>query len=97
MKQFEIYRNIRKKAVIFGLPISSFALMMICVVASLLVIIFSFSFWIIIGASFFNCVLYLILIRITKKTQLLPISGRFPELISNRKYSGFNYEQDQSI
>ena len=94
MKQFETYRNIRKGAVIFGLPISSFALMMICVVASLLVIIFSFSLWIIIGAFIFNCVLYVVLIRITASSQLFQMSATFPDLISNRKNSGFNYEQD---
>jgi len=94
MKQFEVYRNIRKGAVIFGLPISSFALMMICVVASLLVIIFSFSFWIIIGALIFNCILYLVLIRITRTSQLFQVSVIFPEIISNRRNSNLNYEQD---
>ncbi|NJW52708.1 hypothetical protein HC175_07220 [Salinimicrobium sp. CDJ15-91] len=92
MKQFEVYRNIRKGAVIFGLPISSFALMMICVVASLLVIIFSFSFWIIIGALIFNCIFYLVLIKITRTSQLFQVSVRFPEIISNRRNSNFNYE-----
>jgi len=94
MKQFEVYRNIRKGAVIFGLPISSFALMMICVIASLLVIIFSFSFWIIIGALIFNCILYLVLIRITRTSQLFQVSVIFPEIISNRRNSNLNYEQD---
>ncbi|MCX2838419.1 MULTISPECIES: hypothetical protein [Salinimicrobium] len=94
MKQFEVYRNIRKGAVIFGLPISSFALMMICVVASLLVIIFSFSFWIIISALILNCILYLVLIRITRTSQLFQVSVKFPEIISNRRNSNFNYEQD---
>ncbi|UJH91925.1 hypothetical protein LZ575_04585 [Antarcticibacterium sp. 1MA-6-2] len=94
MKQFEVYRNIRKGAVIFGLPISSFALMMICVIASLLVIIFSFSFWIIIGALIFNCILYLVLIRITRTSQLFQVSVKFPEIISNRRNSNLNYEQD---
>lgn len=94
MKQFEVYRNIRKGAVIFGLPISSFALMMICVVASLLVIIFSFSLWIIIGASVFNCILYLVLIRITRTLQLFQVSVKFPDIISNRRNSNLKYEQD---
>jgi len=44
MKKFEVYKNIRKRAVIFGLPISLFALMMVSILVSLLVIIFSFSF-----------------------------------------------------
>ena len=94
MKQYEVYRNIRKGAVIFGLPISSFALMMICVIASLLVIIFSFSFWIIIGALIFNCILYIVLIEITRTSQLIQVSVNFPDIISNRKNSGLNYGQD---
>ncbi|MCX2838395.1 hypothetical protein OQ279_09540 [Salinimicrobium sp. MT39] len=94
MKQFEVYRNIRKGAVIFGLPISSFALMMICVVASLLIIIFSFSLWIIIGAFIFNSILYVVLIRITRKSQLFLVSVKFPDIISNKRKSNLNYEQD---
>jgi Flp pilus assembly protein TadB len=68
--------------------------MMICVVASLLVIIFSFSFWIIISALILNCILYLVLIRITRTSQLFQVSVKFPEIISNRRNSNFNYEQD---
>ena len=44
MKRYDVYRNMRKRAVIFGLPISLFALMMVSILASLLIIIFSFSF-----------------------------------------------------
>jgi len=33
MKKFEIYKNIRKRAVIMGLPIALFALMMTAVIA----------------------------------------------------------------
>ena len=94
MKQFETYRNIRKGAVIFGLPISSFALMMVCIVASLLVIIFSFSFWIIIGVLIFNCTLYLVLLRLTRTPLFLPVPAVFPEIISNKRNSGFDYEKD---
>ena len=81
MKQYEIYRNIRKRAVIFGLPISLFALMMISVVASLLVIIFSFSFGIIIGVIVLNMGLYIALIRVTNNPQLFHFSKPFPQKI----------------
>lgn len=94
MKQYETYRNIRKRAVIFGLPISLFALMMISVVASLLVIIFSFSFGIIIGAFILNIGLYIALIRITNKPQLFHFSKPFPQIISNKKPTLINYEED---
>ncbi|MBA6153832.1 hypothetical protein [Gelidibacter maritimus] len=94
MKTFEVYRNIRKQAVIFGLPISLFALMMVAILASLLVIIFSFSFGIIIGVLIFNAALYVALIRITNHPQLFQITKVFPKIISNKKNIGFNYEQD---
>lgn len=94
MKKFEIYKNIRKKAVIFGLPISLFALMMLSILGSLMVIIFSFSFVMIIGILIFNAVLYIVLTRITNNPQLFQMTNAFPKIISNKKNSGFNYEQD---
>ncbi|MCK0124531.1 hypothetical protein MWU76_08965 [Gelidibacter sp. F2691] len=94
MKTFEIYKNIRKSAVIFGLPISLFALMAVAVLVSLLIIIFSFSFAIIIGILVFNAVLYITLIRITNNPQLFQMAKAFPRIISNKRNSGFDYEQD---
>jgi hypothetical protein len=94
MKQYEPYRNMRKKAVIFGLPLSLFALMMISIVASLLVIIFSFSFGIIIGVIVLNMGLYIALIRVTNNPQLFHFSKPFPQIISNKKPTLFNYEED---
>lgn len=94
MKKFEVYKNIRKQAVIFGLPISLFAVMMICIVASLLVIIFSFSFVIIIGILIFNSALYIALTRITNNPQIFQTTKVFPKIISNKRNSGFEYGQD---
>lgn len=94
MKRFEVYKNIRKRAVIFGLPISLFALMMVAILASLLVIIFSFSFGIIIGLLIFNAGLYISLTRINQNPQLFQMAKAFPRIISNKQNSGFNYEQD---
>lgn len=94
MKRFEVYKNIRKRAVIFGLPISLFALMMISVIASLLVIIFSFSFGIIIGVMVFNAALYTALTRMANNPQLLQTAKVFPQIISNKRNSGFGYEED---
>ncbi|MBJ7881931.1 hypothetical protein [Gelidibacter salicanalis] len=94
MKTFEIYKNIRKRAVIFGLPISLFALMMVSILASLLVIIFSFSFGMIIGILIFNAALYITLIRITNRPQLFQMAKAFPSIISNKQNSGLDYEQD---
>ncbi|MDF4203912.1 hypothetical protein PXD56_13140 [Maribacter sp. SA7] len=92
MKRFEVYRNIRKRAVIFGLPISLFALMMMSVLASLMVIIFSFSFGVIIGVAIFNAALYIALTRITNNPQLFQLAKAFPKIISNKRNSGIHYE-----
>ncbi|MCK0156365.1 hypothetical protein MWU65_04185 [Cellulophaga sp. F20128] len=94
MKKFEVYKNIRKRAVIFGLPISLFALMMMSILASLMVIIFSFSFVIIIGIFIFNAALYVALTRISNNPQLFQLAKAFPKIISNKRNSGFDYEQD---
>ncbi|MDO7173192.1 hypothetical protein [Mariniflexile sp. AS56] len=92
MKKYEVYKNIRKRAVIFGLPISLFALMLVSILASLLVIIFSFSFGVIIGILIFNATLYVALTRITNNPQLFQMAKAFPRIISNKRNSGFNYE-----
>jgi len=92
MKRYEIYRNIRKKALIYGLPVPLFALIMLSITGSLLVIIFSFSLLIIIAAVFWNLVLYFILTRITAHPQLLNQRNVFPVLISNKRSTNMLYE-----
>tara|TARA_R110002049_G_scaffold69023_5_gene178872 strand:- start:8 stop:292 length:285 start_codon:yes stop_codon:yes gene_type:complete len=94
MKRFEVYRNIRKQAMIFGLSISFFALQMICVVGSLMVIIFSFSLAMIMGVLVFNTGLYVALIRITNNPQPITLWGVYPKIISNKKLSLISYGQD---
>tara|TARA_R110000737_G_scaffold15509_2_gene32099 strand:+ start:81 stop:365 length:285 start_codon:yes stop_codon:yes gene_type:complete len=94
MKKFEVYKNIRKRAVIFGLPISLFSLMMVSILASLLIIIFSFSFVLIIGILIFNAGLYIALTRINQNPQLFQMANAFPRIISNKRNSGTDYEQD---
>ncbi len=92
MKCYEIYRNIRKKALIYGLSVPLFALMMMFIIGSMLVIIFSFSFAMIITAVVFNLVAYIFLSRLTENSQLLNFRKVFPALISNKKISGLDYE-----
>ncbi len=92
MKKFEVYKNIRKRAVIFGLPISLFAVMMISIVASLLVIIFSFSYMMIIGIAIFNAALYIALTQITNNSQVIQFAKAFPKIISNKRNSSLEYE-----
>jgi len=94
MKRFEVYRNIRKKALIWGLPISLFALMMVAVIASLLVIIFSFSFAVVISVFILNAGLYIGLTQIANISRHFEFSSVFPKNITNKKSSLFNYDQD---
>jgi len=94
MKQFEVYRNIRKRAMIWGLPITMFALMMISIVGSLMVIIFSFSLTVIGGVFVCNTGLYIVLTRISNNPWLFQFSSVFPGIISNKKLSLLNYEEN---
>jgi len=94
MKKFEVYKNIRKRAMIWGLPISLFALMMISVIGSLLFIIFSFSFLVIISVFVFNAILYVGLTHMIRNPALLHFIKVFPQTISNKKQSNLNYEEN---
>lgn len=87
MKRYEVYKDIRKRAVIMGLPISLFALMMLSIIGSLLVIIFSFSFTVIIAVFAFNGGLYVVLTQLTKYPYLLHFKRVFPQTISNKSTS----------
>ena len=94
MKKYIPYKNIRKGAVIFGLPLPLFALMMLSIIASLLVIIFSFSLGVIISALLFNAGLYIGLHRISRLLEFLQMSSGFPKIITNKKDSGIDYEEN---
>jgi type IV secretory pathway VirB3-like protein len=91
MKKYEVYRNIRKRAMIMGLPISLFALMMVSVIGSLLIIIFSFSFGVIVALLLTNALLLGALAQWVKNPQLLSIQKVFPKTISNKRLSPFDY------
>lgn len=92
MKQYEVYRNIRKRALIFGLPLSLFALQMVSIIGSLLVIIFSFGLGSIVGALVWNPLLYILLTKVTRRSQGFQITPVFPKRISNKQNTLFNYE-----
>lgn len=92
MKRYEIYRNIRKRALIYGLPVSLFALMMLCIIGSLLVVIFSFSLPVILGAVVANLTCYVSLNKITREPGVLHFQKVFPRLISNKRSTGLSYE-----
>lgn len=94
MIKFEVYRNIRKSALIFGLTLPLFALLMLCIIASLLVIIFSFGIVVVTGALLVNTILYALLLRISRRPLNFPLMRTFPFAISNKKTSGLNYEEN---
>mgnify|MGYP003675303642 CR=1 FL=1 len=94
MKKYTPYRNIRKGAIIFGLSLPLFALMLLSIIASLLVIIFSFSLGVIISALLFNVFLYIGLNRISRLLEFVQMTGAFPKMISNKRNSGIDYEKD---
>ena len=84
MKQFEVYRDMRRSALIFGLPVAGFAGLMGSIILSLLIIIFSFHLLIVVGLVIWNAGLYIALLRF--KSIRLPFqTGTYPELISNKK------------
>ncbi|WP_148868990.1 hypothetical protein [Tenacibaculum adriaticum] len=92
MKRYEVYKNIRKRAMIMGLPISLFALQMTSVIGSLLFIIFSFSFTVIISVFLFNATLFVGLTQFARNPGLLNFKKVFPKTVSIKKDSLFFYE-----
>ncbi len=92
MKGYKVYRNIRKRALIFGLPVSLFALQMLGVIGSLLVVIFSFDLILVIGAVAVNLTLYFVLLKLTHQPHLLHFAKVFPSAISNKKTTALHYE-----
>lgn len=79
---------------IFGLPVSLFAVMMMGIIGSLLIIIFSFSFFIVIAVLVSNVILYAALLKFSRTPQLFQISSSFPKSISNKKPTPLWYEKD---
>ena len=94
MKKFKTHRYIRKKAVIMGLPISLFALMMTSVIISMILIIFSFSLLFIITTFVFNGLLFLGLSIYHNNPTNLSMKNIFPDTISNKRKSVLIYEDN---
>ena len=91
MKQYEIYRNIRVRALIFGLPVAFFALQMMAVVGSLMAVIFSFNLMLLFLAVLANVVLYGVLLRLVQQPRLLQWGIRFPHIVSNKKMTSYDF------
>lgn len=91
MRSYLIYRSIRQKAILYGLSIERFALFMSSVILSLLVIIFSFGFLMVIFTMIWNSGLYIGLLRV----KIFPpkgISSRPPDFISCKQLGLSSYE-----
>ncbi|MBO0322180.1 hypothetical protein J0X14_07725 [Muricauda sp. CAU 1633] len=93
MKRYKVYRNIRMRALIMGLPIPFFALMMVSVVCSLLIVIFTFHFGVIVGLLLFNVLLYGALGQWVKRPFQITVSKTFPDMISNKHLSPLSHVQ----
>ena len=96
MKQYSVYRNIRVRALIFGLPVAFFALQMMAVVGSLIAVIFSFNLILLILMGIGNTVLYGTLLKLVQEPRLLQIGVSFPQLISNKKIASYEYYDELS-
>ncbi|MHA7831286.1 MAG: hypothetical protein ACX93O_09300 [Flagellimonas sp.] len=96
MKQYNVYRNIRVRALIFGLPVAYFALQMMAVVGSLMAVIFSFSSMLLIAVGFVNAVLYGVLLKLAQEPRLLQIGVSFPQNISNKKITSYEHYDELS-
>ena len=74
-----------------GLPVSLFALQMVSVIGSLLVIIFSFRLGVIVGLLLFNALLYGALLQWVKKPFKLKVVKTFPRTISLKQLNPNDY------
>ncbi len=92
MKRFEVHRNIRKRATIMGLSLNLFAIMMMVVIGSLLVIIFSFSLSVLLSTIVFNILLFFSLSYFNNNLDLFHLKNIFPKTISNKRQSYLYYE-----
>lgn len=79
---------------VLGLPLPFFALQMISVITSLLVIIFSFGLGAIVVVLLWNATLYVLLSKFSQTSELFHLQKVFPRYISNKKQSQLYYEDD---
>ena len=74
---------------IMRLSISLFALMMVSIIGSLLIIIFSFHFGVIVGLLLFNALFYGALVRWVRKPFQFTVVQTFPKIISLKQLNLF--------
>lgn len=94
MKKYEAYKDIRKQALIFGLPLGFFILQIVSILIGFFVLFTAFSLLTIIGLVIFWVGLYAVLGYLTKNPSLFNFSKIFPNIITNKSQNTFNYEED---
>lgn len=94
MRTYKIYKDIRKGARIWGLPISLFALLMLSILASLLIIIFSFGLMAIVLSMGWNLCWYAGLTNMASHKHLLAFNKVFPDSISNKPDNLLNHVEN---
>ncbi|WP_066223767.1 hypothetical protein [Formosa haliotis] len=95
MKQFKVYKDIRKQAVIMGLPITLFGILMASVVFTLLVIIFSFSVITVVCGLILNLGLFFCLGQWSRYGPRLSLKHVFPKGIRMKYLNVIAYETDE--
>lgn len=97
MRSYKVYRNIRKEALIWGLPLSLFALLMVSVVASLMIIIFSFGLIMVGAFILWNASLFIGLHKMNANPRPFNFRKAFPKSISNKKDNILSHVEDQYL
>ncbi len=92
MKSYSFYRDIRKEALIMGLPVMFFGLQIIALVISLFLLIFSFSLFMLLLVLSANVGLYLGLLRYVSRNRTVTFFRVFPREISNKTINEMPYE-----
>lgn len=94
MAAFEIYRHIRQKALIFGLTVNLFAVQMLAILLSLLILIFSFSLSLLAILPIVNSGLYLLLRYFLNNPGLKGLLPKGKRIYSGKNITPIYYEQD---
>ena len=94
MKEFRTYSSIRRRALIFGLPVTLFALQMVVLICSFLIVIFSFGLTTVLGSAVANIGMYTGLLKLTRSPQFFSPKRVLPKSISNQLYTELIYEAD---
>lgn len=92
MKQFKVYKDIRKQALLMGLPLTLFSLLITSILLSLLVVIFSFSIITLVVVMVGNLGLYIVFTQISRGTFRVSFKRHFPKEISIKNINVIDYE-----